>query len=357
MAASAGKKRHKGTGLGVFCVLMFFNVVPFSHTYSLLSEDQTVPVPHTAEKGFIVLKTELKETCTKVDHVPRSASNRQPSNPFFIHSDGSLVIKTRVQDFVGDLFVIRPKVSNSCQDNSTVSSINPIYVEIVHSDTSLHFVQNHYKGSIHEYAPAGTKVSGIISLYATCSADVCRNNLDYRLVGTRDFYLETVSKDGHVQLEIYTKNPELTSKNPIHNFIIVAQNSHGSRGYTNIEVEVTSLTYAIAFVADDRLLFEPLEFSHRRKRAAQETLSTKSINETATGFLFSVKDANNDWKYTLASSTYQNAFAVSEEGAVSVAPGFELDYETLTANGGSNSIQLVINVLEKANDTRKCTQY
>ncbi|XP_053376534.1 neural-cadherin-like [Mercenaria mercenaria] len=346
MAASSGKKRHKSTGSIIFCVCLLSSIVPYCQTFSLPTQKLTLSIPHTARKGFTVLKTDLKQTCIEIDHIQRSVSNRRPSNPFSVQNDGSLVIQAPAYNFLGDLFVIRSKKSKSCQRTSTVSQTSPVYVEIVYSNKTLHFVRQDYTGSIHEHAPVGTKVNGIQHLYA-CSALRCSNNLEYRIVGSNDFYLETISNDGHIQLEIYTKSV-LQSGN--YNFMIVSQNADGLQGHTSIEVKVTPVSYPVSVLADENLYFSPRAI-HRHKRATQETLTTRSVDETKTGFLFSVKDPNNDWKYTLASSTYQNAFTVSETGDVSVAPGFKLDYETLTADGISNPVQLVINVLEKPDDT------
>ncbi|WAR01325.1 CADN-like protein [Mya arenaria] len=76
------------------------------------------------------------------------------------------------------------------------------------------------------------------------------------------------------------------------------------------------------------------------------TLPDKAVQETATGVLFSVKDAldSSNYRYTLNSSTYANAFMVDiVSGDVSVAAGFTLDYEAFVpANNGSERIELTI---------------
>jgi hypothetical protein len=302
----------------------------------------TIKIPHTAEEGFPVLKTDIPESCMEVDHIQRSISdsNKRPCNPFTILKDGSIVIKRSVHDFIGDLFVVKPK----CEEYPSVSAnIDILFVEVIHSDMSLSFTKTHYTGSIKENSPVGTKVEGITNLYA-CSVTVCNNNLEYKIVGSNDFYLETISSEGHIQLEIYNKNPLQTS---LYSFIIVAQNADGLQGRASIKVKVTSGSRAVSLLSDDVLYFSSAA-GHRHKRATTETLAAKQVPETSTGVLFTLPDVNNDWKYTLSSSTYQNAFTVSEAGVVSVAPGFKLDFETV----GSAVQTLTINALLKTDDSR-----
>lgn len=351
MAASSGKKRYKSTRLGLFCVCLFFNLLSYCHTLSIPSQPLKLNVPHTAETGFLVIQGTLNETCVDVQHMHRSDSNRPPSNPFTVQRDGSLVIKTSVHDMLGDLFIISPKLSEFCRTSHSVSKLSTLHIEIVHSEKGLHFVKNHYEGSITEYAHAGTKVQGMQQLYA-CSAVGCSNNLDYSIVGSGAFYLETISKGDHIQLEIYAKVQLGQSQNRIHNFMIVAQDSQDLQGHTNIYVRLTPTLYQhIAVPGNDSLYFAP-HVIHRNRRATSDTLSVKSVAETAQGILFSVNPSNSNFKYVLFSSTYQNAFTVSADGTVSVTNGFTLDYESLTDKGGSNSVQLVINVLESSDDSR-----
>ena len=348
MAASSGKERHKCSGLIVLFVFVLYNFVPYCHTSSVAEDRLTIKIPHTVEKGFTIVKTDVPESCLEVDHVQRSvsATNKLPVNPFTTLKDGSLVIKTPVHDCIGDLFVVRPKQVDSCIMYVPVSeNIDVLFVEVVHSDMTLSFQENRYDGVIKENAPVGTKVDGISNLYA-CSVTVCSNNLEYRIVGSRDFYLETISIDGHIQLEIYNKNP---LQNSDYSFIIVAQNADGLQGRARINVKVPSGSEtAVSYLPSKDVLYFSSATGHRHKRATTETLAMRQVNETATGRLFTLPNINNDWNYTLSSSSYQNAFIVSETGDVSVAPGFRLDFETV----GSAEQRLVINAFLKTDNSR-----
>lgn len=350
MAASSGKTRYTSTTLGVFCVCLLFNSLSYCHTLSIPSQLLKLNVPHTAEAGFLVIQGTLNETCVDIKHIYRSDTNRQPSNPFTVQRDGSLVINTPVHDLLGDLFIISPKLSEFCRTIPSVSKLSPKHIAIVHSENGLHFVKKHYEGSIPEYTHAGTKVQGIQQLYA-CSAVRCSNNLDYRIVGSSAFYLETISNGGHIQLEIYAKYQ--LGQSQIHHFVIVAQNSKDLQGHTNIEVIVTPTLYPYSTaLVDDNLYFAP-NVIHRNKRATSETLSVQTVKETDKGVVFSVNPSNSNYKYVLMSSTYQNAFTVRADGTVSVAQYFILDYDSMIANGVSNTVQLVINVLNIADDSGK----
>ncbi|KAH3883569.1 hypothetical protein DPMN_007529, partial [Dreissena polymorpha] len=197
--------------------------------------------------------------------------------------------------------------------------------------------------TINKNSVFGTQVEGLSNLYA-CSLDECENNLEYRITGSDSFFLETYSQNGHVQLSIHSKGP-LSIEQASYHFIIIAENSDGQQGHTNVEVNILATHHTL----DTNLRFRPSDQTlHRHRRQTAETNPDQSVMETASGQLFSVAVAGSpNYRYSLKSSTYKNAFTVSVTGAVSVAPGFKLDYETyVPANNGSNRIRLEITVTD-----------
>ncbi|KAH3883536.1 hypothetical protein DPMN_007495 [Dreissena polymorpha] len=343
MAAFSGRDRHKLAGICVCITYLLLLSITFASSLNLPQNEIKLTISEYAETGTTVLKDDLiSEECTQIKHIQRKRS--VPLKPFRIDIDGSLVLQSSLKNLSGDIFVIHIKELD-CKEvrSASVSHRAPVHIEVVPNHNFLSFMKPSYTGTINKNSVYGTQVEGLSNLYA-CSLDECENNLDYRITGSDSFFLETYSQNGRIQLSIHSKGPLSIEKASYH-FIIIAENSDGQQGHTNVEVDNLATHHTL----DTNLRFRPSgQTQHRHRRQTAETNPDQTVAETASGQLFSVAVAGSpNYRYSLKSSTYKNAFTVSVTGAVSVAPGFKLDYETyVPANNGSNRIRLEITVTD-----------
>ncbi|XP_052798901.1 neural-cadherin-like [Mya arenaria] len=354
MAAFSGRKRHKNVVFRALLLCYVLQTVPYCCGSNIPFEDLKLSVSEDAEIGTIVIRDDIiVKECIQILHIQRS--RQAPSHPFSLQPDGSLVTNSSLKYFVGDLFVVKHQSSESCSVSSP--NLTPIHIEVIPSRDVLRFQRNGYRGLIPARPVYGTLVEGISDLYAVSDAGH-ENNVEYKIVGSDNFFLQTFSKEGHIQLAVYVKRP-LSQTKQSEKFMIIAMNANGQEGYTHIEVKtIASIDhYAVAKIDDSNLYFKPTynehKSRHRRQTAVDVILPDKTVQETATGTLFSVQNAtqdNDNYRYTLKSSTYQNAFAVdSVSGGVSVVAGFKLDYETFVPlNNGSARIELTITVTDSS---------
>lgn len=324
MAVTPGKMHHKETGLGLVSSLLILIMVPCLVTALSRRSEIKLTVADDTKPGATVLKGDIiVEKCVEMFHIKKSPSTT--IKPFHLQKDGSVVTDSSISDVVGDLVVLKPKTTDFCQTHIPVSLNIPIHLEIVPSYKKLSFLQSQYRGFVPVGFARDTKVQGIRNLYACHLA--CRNNIEYTIVGTDDFYLQTVSKSGHIQLEIYVKDAQAVSKKQNYNLLIMAEDADGLRGHASVHIDV-------AGVMDDNLYFRSEDKPHRRQRRQLpiEYLQDRSVQESASGNLFSIANSTTrpNYTYRIKSSTYSGAFAVTSSGNVSVTQGFTLDYEALT---------------------------
>ena len=355
---ATGTGENKGiSSYGVLSVLMF-SLVSFCAALTIQIEKIHLTVPHNAEAGYVVLKnTDFIQNCTEIKHVYKSQIKQ--SNLVSIDCDGTLVINTNLYNNIGDNFIVQQNPSHLCAESSRRHSVdsNPkqIHVEIVHSNKSLRFVHESYTGLIDRDSSRGTVVTGIRDLYA-CSYTECRNNLEYRIHGETDFYLQTVLVDHHVTLQVLSKDSLKNSIKQVHNLVIIAENSKGQTGHTSVQIQVKPSRTDLIVPDYDTLHYEK-HIHFRRRRQTVEDLLIRIVNETQTGFLFDISagqspPAGETWTYHLLASSLKDAFTVSTAGAVSVAIGYRLDYEALTADGGQPIVKITVEVQRNGGEGR-----
>jgi len=325
--AATGKKRYKETGRLLLSYVLLLTLVPYCVNAVIFRPDIKLTIPDNIDPGSTILSGDIiVEECVELFHVQKSPSTA--FKPLILQKDGAVITNSSLTEFSGDLFVFHPKVTEFCQSRIPVSLNAPIQVEIVPSQNTLSFVQSYYRGFVPARFSRDTRVEGINDLYACHST--CRNNIEYKIVGTDDFYLQTVSDNDHVQLSIFVKDAVAVSNNAVYNFIVTAENAEGILGHTSVHIDIKG-------GADGNLYFlpeqnAPIMLSRHRRQLVQEDLPDQTVQENSNGLLFSIANSTTrpSYTYQLISSSYAGAFIVSLSGDVQVAAGFTLDYEALT---------------------------
>lgn len=358
MAALSGRKRHKMINICAITVYVLLNLVPCTYTLSVPFEEIKLSVSDITEVGHVVLKSDIiVKECTQIVHVQRSPGT--PAQPFTVQDDGTLVTVSSVKDFVGDLFVLSHSASEACEQvvRPVSRKLKPINIEIIPITDVLAFQKDSYTGFMPLDPVYGRKVDGITDLFA-CQASGCENNIEYNIIGSDNFFLQTYSFDGHIQLSIHARGP-LANNKQSEKFTIVGENSHGQRGHTNVEIRVIPNIEAYDSYKhlDSSLYFKPhhdetnIQHRLRRQTDVDEILAEKQVSEKAQGVVFNVTiPGNSNYRYALTSSTYEDAFTVvATTGVVSVAQGFTLDYETFVPeNNNSARFELKFTVTDNS---------
>jgi len=340
MAPVGGRSRCGYLSARLIFVCAVLHFITYTTCYSVHREEITLKVSHESEVGTLVLKSVFNSTCTEFSHIQRSAS--KSTTLFVINNNEDLVVSAPLQQHVGDLFILKPRPIPSCFNLAeSVSKSHHVNIEITHSDHIMTFVKPIFFGKISRNAPPRTEISGIDGLFA-CSLEACSSNIDYRIVGSNHFYLETINVRGQIMLQIFSCESLQYSLESVHNFIITAENAKGLTGHTNIQIQILD----IDFEKDETLHYVP-NGSHRVRRATQETRSVILLPENSVGTLFTITDpnvGNEPVNYTLLSSTLQNTFIVNSNGEVTLAPAARWDYERFIAENIPTQVTLTVEV-------------
>lgn len=356
MAPSTGSCRTKITNwclLFVCVLLVCFSITFGAATYP---KELSLSLPNDTPKGHVVL-SDIHKECVEIFHLQKHHTF-PPQKPFIITDDNKLIVDSSLESLVDDVFILQGKNNPSCRSGKDiVSRVISIHIHIKLSNEMLHFVHDTYQGTVNADAWYGTLVSGIQELYA-CSFTAkwrCPKNLDYKIFGSQHFFLDTVYRDSQIQVQILTKESFKYTIERSFSFVISATSAEGFTGYATVRIDKDTVLRYHPGVQTNRQSVPDRQYIRRLRREVpgQEVLPTDTIQETAAGYVFTVRNRSDpvSWRYVLKSSSLENAFRVSNDGNVSVIG--KLDYEYMRAEDLNTTVKLIFEVFDTNGIVRK----
>ncbi|KAL3856809.1 hypothetical protein ACJMK2_011526 [Sinanodonta woodiana] len=344
------------TGRRVFRILFSIKVLFFVMEFnSLISgfkfSDFNFIIPHKAPRGHVITKL----SCYNQDD--QSISDISPSdlvmpNLFELGSCGELIVSQTPVDVADEPFHIIPN-SSKCSRLKSVTVSKNITVYVKNATEMLAFPKTVYMGYM---SPSSEEplILGIQGLFAT-RPDGNSEGIVYRLLGKgfENFDLVSFEKDGRQELLVMCRGSTRKIK---YHLTVSAETTDGMKGHTNLWIYANKSMLDIdemkhkahiqnmpetEIESKSKSKYSPLKFQPKASLSSDSSFLSRgrrqvpnlelqiTLNETATGLLFSVASTPLDptLQYVLYNSTLDNTFIVSADGNVSLVSGAKLDYD------------------------------
>ncbi|KAK3606482.1 hypothetical protein CHS0354_041433 [Potamilus streckersoni] len=346
MAPSTGRRVFRA----LFRITVLFFIMDLnSLTTGFRFSDFIFIIPHEAPRGHVITKL----SCYNEDN--QSISDLSPSdlvmsNLFELGSCGELIVSQTPVDVGNEPFHIISS-SSKCSGLKSVSVSKNITVYVKNATEMLTFPKTVYRGYMR---PSSDEpfILGINGLFSKRS-DGNSERILYRLLGkgSENFELVPFEQDGRQELLVKCKGSATKMK---YHLTVSAETIDGLKGHTNLwiytnksmlDIDENKHKAHIENVSEtehqSKPIYSPLKFKteasllsdtrllSRGRRQVPNLELQRTLNETATGLLFSVASTPQDptLQYVLYNSSLDNTFSVGADGNVSLVSGAKLDYD------------------------------